>query len=626
MTENTDITKMRDPRDIGKEWMRRIRQSESFDGMGEWLRDAEEAETAYLQAAGGEAAGKVYDFNILHSNVETIGPSVFNSTPVADVRERFRAGDVSPDQAVARVVSQVIERAISVQVDDGALDTELEAVVQDILVAGRGILRVRFDADEVKLPPEPVMDDAGLPLVDEEGVALDPETLEPMKPQIAYTNERLIYEAVSWRDYREGPAKRWRDVPWVAYREKLAYDEVQRIRDPKLRDKLTEGGEDGDPDNPVESDDVDLWEIWDKDTRCVYVVAEASHELIRKTPDPLGLKGFFPNEEPIQPIKATGRRTPVVPFKIYRALADELERLTRRIRAITEGLKVKGIVVGDASALEELAEVNDDNVLIPVANLEGLAQTGGLDKAISWWPIDKAVAVLRELYVARDQTKATIYEVTGISDIVRGASEASETATAQQIKNQWGSLRIRKLQRMVERGVRKAFVLSAELISQHFSVETLQRMTQLAIPPEAAQLLQNPLDHYRIDVESDSTVRADLTLRRQEMSEFLTGTAEFFGTMAPVVQQAPQIAGPITELFAAFARQFNLGKQAEDAIEQIATIAKQSAEGTAQQAQQPDPATQAKAEKDMAEADKTRLETELMASQPMMPPEAPPPA
>ena len=41
----------------------------------------------------------------------------------------------------------------------------------------------------------------------------------------------------------------------------------------------------------------------------------------------------------------------------------------------------------------------------------------------------------REPYlVARQECKQVIYEVTGLSDIIRGASNAQETATAQTIK------------------------------------------------------------------------------------------------------------------------------------------------------------------------------------------------
>jgi len=125
--------------------------------------------------------------------------------------------------------------------------------------------------------------------------------------------------------------------------------------------------------------------------------------------------------------------------------------------------------------------------------------------------------------------------------------------------------------------VRELFVLTTEIIAQHFSPQTLQKLSGMEIPQQAMAMLQQPLDHYRIDVESDSTVRADLQRGREEMAQFLQGTAQFFQTMAPVVAQAPQAAGPIVEMYASFARQFNLGKQAEDALDQFAEMAKQAA-------------------------------------------------
>jgi len=329
------------------------------------------------------------------------------------------------------------------------------------------------------------------------------------------------------------------------------------------------------------------------------------------TPDPMGLKGFFPIVRPVVPIKATGDRCPVSPFTIYKKLADELETITRRIKAITEGLRVRGGVAGDAADIERMAAAGD-NELVPIANLEGYAATGGISNAIVWWPIETAVSVLRELYTSRDQCKAMIYEVTGISDIVRGQGVASETATAQEIKSQWGSLRIRKLQQMIEMAARDVFVLSAELISSKFSPQTLQRMTGIQITPEMAQMLAGPLDNYRIDVESDSTVRADLTRRKGEMSEFLQGTAAFFGAMAPVVQGAPGMAVPVSEIYASFARQFSLGKQAEDALEQMGVAAKQAAKQAQENPPGPSP-DQMKAEADIeATKAKTAIEAKRL--------------
>mgnify|MGYP003657273060 FL=1 len=97
------------------------------------------------------------------------------------------------------------------------------------------------------------------------------------------------------------------------------------------------------------------------------------------------------------------------------------------------------------------------------------------------------------------------------------------------------------------------------------------------------------MDSYRIDVESDSTVRADTQKSRSEMSAFLQGTGQFFGAMEPVVRGSPKAAAPIAKMFASFARQFSLGKSGEDAISELAEMA----EAEAKAPQQPSPEQQA---------------------------------
>jgi len=533
---------------IGQHWLSRIKAAEAREK--DWMDTAERAENIYLC---NNEDGQAPHFNILFSNVETIVPSIYNSTPKPEIRARH--GNM--EDPLAKQVSDVFERAISAQIDDNRLDVEIEQGAQDAYTAGRDIVRVKFDADEMEQPP----------LIEQ-----DPMTGEmsiiPQEP-IA-TNETIVYENVSWRDYRQGPAKRWRDVPWVAYRHEVSTDEKNRLEDGGMADVYETEREDYEEDQ-----DCTIWEVWDKESkRVLYIVAESGRVLDIKD-DPLGLTGFFPQPAPVQPITPTGKMTPVCPYAAYEALAKELDTTTRRISAIVKGLKVRGAIAGDAADIQEISAAGD-NELVAVGNIEGLVAAGGLSKAIMWWPIDTAIQVLRELYVQRDQTKQAIYEITGISDIVRGQSSASETATAQQIKTQWGSLRIRKMQRGIERQVRDLFVISAEIISMHFSAQTLQQMTGIEITEEIQQALDKPLNHYRIDVESDSTVRADLTKSRGEMSEFLQGTAQFFATMQPIVQAAPEAAGPLAKMYAAFAQQFNLGKSAEDALDQFVKMAEEA--------------------------------------------------
>jgi hypothetical protein len=558
-----------DLRKIGQKWLSRIRAADKRDK--DWADQAELATKAFL----AETGGKVYDFNILHSNIETMAPAIYNSMPVPDIRERFRVGNETPETSAARTVAKVIERCILVQSDDGALDVELEDVTTDGLLAGRGVIRLRFDADESADP-------MGQPLMQ---------------------NERIRFEAVSWRDYREGPSKRWNDVPWVAFRHCLPWEEVQRIQDPELKEILAVGTDcEEQPDGDA---DTYIWEVWDKAERKVTMIVAGSGEVISMVDDPLGLPTFFPCARPVQPISIAGSRTPVAPWTVYRKLAEELETITKRINAILAGIKVKGLMAGNADNVTALANA-DENTLTAAPDMEGLMATAGLDKAVMWWPVENAIIVLRELYAAREQTKQMIYEVTGISDIVRGQSDSSETLGAQEIKTQWGSLRIKKLQRDMERCAREVFVLCAELLVSKFSPDTLQRMSGIQLEQDALQLLQRPLDNYRIDVETDSTVRADLSRRKGEMAEFLNGTAQFFSAMQPVVMSAPQLAEPVAEIFAAFGRHFNLGKQAEDALEKMAEIAREAAKAAMESAGEPS------FEEQIADRETTVKENELV--------------
>lgn len=593
----------------GTKWLERIRAAEKREE--DWRKDATAAEKAFTNDAKGDE-GKLYDFNILHSNVETIVPAIYNSTPIPDIRPRWtedigeapqppQQPQEQPGQPVdprammqaqqemlafqqamrahqakvqrdkdAKSFGDMIERVIANEIDDNRLDTEIEAEAQDAFLAGRGIVRVRFDA-----------------IFGEGDVA---------------QNESLETEAVSWRDFRMGPAKRWNKVPWVAFRHTASRETLEaKVIDRDLYE--AQAGADVPTTGPEnDEDDIPYWEIWCRESKKVKFVRENDGRIMKHTDDPLGLSGFFPMPPPVQPITLTGKMTPVCPFTIYKKLADELDSITKRINKIMQGLKVRGIIAGEASKLTSLAEADDNEIRVET-DLEGLAQTGGLEKAIMWWPVDKAIQVLKELYVQRESVKSSIYEITGISDIVRGASNANETLGAQEIKTRWGALRIQKMQRLIERQVRDVFVIMAELIATKFSEPTLHQMTGIEITDGMRAMMQNPvLAAYRVDVESDSTVRADLTRQKEDMSEFLAGTGNFFGTMGPLIQQAPEMAEPVAEIYASMASVFKLGRSAEDALERMKQMAKQAAKNPPP----PDPEqAKAQAEMEMKKADAT---------------------
>ena len=363
------------------------------------------------------------------------------------------------------------------------------------------------------------------------------------------------------------------------------------------------------------SDVIGVWEIWDKRSRQVIFVREDKQRFVRILADPMSLPGFFPMPAPVQPVSVTGKRIPVCPYSSYRQLAEELEEISRRIRAITDGLRVKGWVSGAADDVTSLAEA-DDNELVPIRGFESVAALGGIDKAIVWWPVDKAIVVVRELYAAREQVKQAIYEITGISDIVRGATAASETATAQSIKEKWGGLRVRTAQRDIERLVRDLFVISADLIARLFAPQSIQAKSGVQLTEQHIMLMRSDL--YAIDVESNSTVKAEMQHQKGEAQEFLAGTAQFFQVFAPIIAQQPQLAKPVIGLYSSFARRLNMGRSGEDALDELIATAEQMAQQPPPQQQDPaaaDAAMKAQVEQMRMQLEQVKLQQDMQLRQ-----------
>jgi hypothetical protein len=320
----------------------------------------------------------------------------------------------------------------------------------------------------------------------------------------------------------------------------------------------------------------------------------------------LGLSGFFPIVKPVQPITPTGKRVPVCPYAVYEKLAKELDDATRRINKIMQGLKVRGAIAGDGDIATIISSA-DDNEIVTVHNIENIVAAGGLEKAVMWWPIDMAVAVLQQLYVQREQIKDSIYEITGISDIVRGQSTAAETATAQQIKTEWGSLRIKKMQKLIQRQARDIIKLTIELMSKHFSVEAIQKAAGMQFSPEAQQILSQPIDHFRIDIETDSTIEAEQQKDQQNITELLTGITNFMQSVAEPIQSGVMTVDVAKAMLLAAVRRFRLGRQVEDAIESIEQPQQQGPQGVdpaevEKQVQQIQQKYQQQADKQVAEA------------------------
>jgi hypothetical protein len=546
------------------------------------------------------------EFNIVYSNVETLLPAIYNSTPVPDVRRRFGDRD-----AIGKTIADLLERGLSYSLDSYDFDATMRSVIFDSALPGRGVARVRY-----------------IPYMDETGEA------------VAY--EEAACEYVPWKHFRHGSARVWDEVPWIAFEHFLSRDQLRQLNE-ELADEVQLDCSTRGESAPEDKSDIfkraRVWEVWDKDSKeAIFIATGYTDAALSRQPDPLGLTGFYPIPRPIQPISTPGKLCPVTPYRAYKKLAEELNSVTQRIQKLVKQIKVKGGYPSGGQDVSALANA-DDGEIVALQGLEAFVSSNGdVNKMIAWWPIEPQVKALAQLYQQRELIKQTIYEVTGLSDIVRGASMASETATAQQIKAQWGSLRIQRLQAEVQRFARDLFRLKAEIFATKFDLKNLSLITgipvlpqqqiamaqqqaaalqqqQQPVPPQLQEALKAaPLEQveqimrsdlmrsYKIDVESDSTIRADLTRNQEQMSGFIQGTAQYMQA-ALALAQGGMAREPLVEIYSAFARQFKLGKQAEDALDRMAEMAKQPQEP------KPDP------EQQKMEMEGKRLEMQAQADQ-----------
>jgi hypothetical protein len=140
--------------------------------------------------------------------------------------------------------------------------------------------------------------------------------------------------------------------------------------------------------------------------------------------------------------------------------------------------------------------------------------------------------------------------------------------------------------------------------------EQAQEIISQPSQEEVMALLQDDISrNYRIDVESDSTIRNDLSRNQQTMNMFLQGTAQFGQAMGPIIMADASMKPVVMEIYGAFARQFKLGRQAEDAIE----AATEQAQKTKDQPPPPDPKVEA--EKAKAEHEKAMFALEAQGKQ-----------
>lgn len=609
-----------------------------------------------------------YQFNILYSNTETLAPALYNSTPRPVVQRRFKDSD--PLGAKASIATQ---RVLEFLTDTGnqdysPFDDQMKSAVLEGLVPGRGNTRFSYQATFAPI----VRDDVQASAPDAGDSDADPGGVEGVAEGAGerVTFETVAGEEVPWNRFLHGYAKKWSGVPWVAFEHLMTRDELVEafgtIGASVPLIPVSSKSDSDDRHTRTSSDDpydakVDLaqvYEIWDKANRKVLFIAPSwGTRPLKDEEDPLGLTGFFPCPKPLTFLAKINTLTPRALYTMYEEQADELNAITVRINKIIRALKVRGGYDATVEGIDAMLKA-EDNVLVPIQNVTALDARGAtLEKALWLVPIEKLITVIQQLYVARQQAKQVIYEITGIADIMRGASVASETLGAQELKNQWGTLRLKRAQKEVMRYTRDCLRIMAEIAVSKFSPETLRAMTglpyptgaekeqaqqflqaaqmraqqavQMGMPQEQIQqqmqsdpqlkkamevageasweeilkLLQNDLVRaYRIDIETNSTIDAEATEDKKDIMELLGALAQFLQGIGPLIQDGTMPFAVAQQFLLTIVRRFRFGTEVEEQLKGM-------------QAPQPKPDPKAEQMKQQGELEKQSAQIDMAGKQ-----------
>ncbi len=618
----------------------------------DWYQEGEEIVDVYLDN-GRPSSSSSRRYSLLWANTETLKPAVYPRMPAAVCSRRYKDRD-----PIGRIAAELMERATNTSFELYGADETFRMVRDDRLLPGRGQCWVRYEAQ--------------LQITEEEITAIDNETgVEETTVQSfeKLVGEKVCVDYVHWKDFGHNIGRTWKDV-WLVWRivyktqeevaERFGGDKAAKLNYNAKSPSFGSGKGTDDPD-----DRCKIYEVWDKSRGMVYWMVQGHPEFLEQSEPPIAFRDFFPCPEPCYATKTGKELIPVPDYRYYRDQAKEINDLTDKIHRLTEWLIVKGFIPGapstSADPIEEvLRDKGNKELFVQVESWTEFTEKGGAAKLIDWLPLEAVIKTIQAAVNSRNQLIQDVFQLTGISDILRGQSDPNETLGAQELKAQTGSRRLKNTKEEVDRICRDTARLVAEVVAEQFQPQSIAAITgykyvptqrqpiallaapgtgmgatqpmpgmgmpqQMPVPmghnggpgiddgmgemggdlPELtfddrvmALLRDDKMRSFRIDVETDQTGAADENMEKQRRMELLTTFAPYMEKVALVVAQAPEMGDAMKEMLLFGVKAFRTGRALEETLDRgfSAAVKRSKAQQQAAQQQGNPEAEKAKAE------------------------------
>jgi hypothetical protein len=549
--------------DYGR-WISEINAAEKE--MDKWKRGARKIVKEYRAEridVSGVDPSMERKFNLFSANVNILATSLMNQAPTATVNREFK----DPADDSARVACYILERAInSHNRRNFKMPEILRQCVQDMLVPGMGLSWHTYHAEIQTKQEEPT----------QETLAVDPEAQALEYDEVV--SEQIQDEYVYWEDILYSPARCYEEVRWIARKTYLTRDQGVR-RFGKDFKKVPLDYSPKKHDNTVETKNLVfqqaiVYEIWDKESEKVIWLAKNYDKLLDEKSDFLELDDFFPCPKPMMATVSNGQYLPIPDYQYAKDQYRELNEINTRIALLVRACRVAGVYDKAAGAVTALLNNAAENTLVPVDQWAAFAEKGGIKGVIDWIPLDQIVNCMEQLLKSREDVKNQIYEITGMADIIRGASKASETLGAQKIKAQYASMRIQERQKNVVQYCSSAFDIQVQLMRKHMDIQEISRLAQVQFMAEDPQLIQQALQLIkmpefilRCTVESDTLSDIDFQAEKQDRMEYMNTITTYLKEVLPTIQSDPTMGPFLMQLLQFSLAGFKVGKKFEGELD-----------------------------------------------------------
>lgn len=457
-----------------KAWLNLLRESE--DAFEEYNDHCDRIDKNLANLSNLSDMYRNKQFQLFWANAEVLKPSVYAKCPIPVVVPKFM--DRRPVYSAA---AEVMERCASVAFDLANIDELMKLVRDDLALLDRGVAWCRYESGKNK--------------------------------NSYYGHEKVCIDFKNRRDFLHSVARTWPEVEWVAAASYLTRaearerfhassgDEYQQAEYRVDKDSQEIGGADA-------RERAQFWEVWCKSDRRVVWVSEGCENILDDDDPHLDLRGFFPCPRPAYGSVQRGSLVPVPDVLQYRDQLDEVNLLTGRIHALSDALSVKGFYPSGGSEIAEAIQAaittnTPGTLLVPIKNW---AAFGGTKDVIIWLPIADIASTITACVALRKQIIEDIYQIMGLSDIMRGSTDPNETLGAQQLKTQYGSTRIKDKQQEMVRLARDLVEITTEIITEKFDDVTIIEMSQTQLPTnrmvqQAVQQLMQQMQQMQMQMQ-----------------------------------------------------------------------------------------------------------------------------